>query len=69
MKLNKYDITAVVIVMVMIIALLCAMYITTIKTGMYITCDNGVETHHYLKVDVFGNRWETGTRSWILHSR
>ncbi len=69
MKLNKYDIAAFVIAMVTIIALLCTMYITTIKTGMYITCDNGVETHHYLKVDVFGNEWETGSRSWILPSR
>ena len=69
MKLNKDNVIMVGIAVAVVMVFLSIMYMATMKTGMYITADNGVETHHYLKVDVFGNEWDTGTKSFVLRSR
>lgn len=58
-----------IIAIVTLVMLFGAMYIGTIRDGWYLTCDNGVETHWFYKIDVFGNQWITGSRSFYLISR
>lgn len=69
-RMKKYDGFGIILVIVYIVLLTAMLYLGTIREGqIYVTCNNGVETHWYGKIDVFGNQWITGSRSFYMRSR